>query len=331
MTQLKTVDIFKFVMAFLVVAIHARALCGISFTWDAANYALCLAVPFFFITSGYLLGRKLDTAKSRQEQAAIFSSTGRKYAMLYLRWLLVFLPIAVIEFTLTQDTAGRFIFDYVAGVLFFGESPYSWPLWFVFSMAVSTATIAFVLRHNWSVLWLVALGALSAIVDWMIDCDTPLLTSSERLVRYAAYALRYIAWRPFAAILFLLAGIAVYRWRERIVNCGTVALCLLVGVTLFVSHLPFWKHISGMAVFVAALLIQVPSSAWWLRLRRYSTIIYFVHMLAGYAALRLWPLPFAPSDVWAVWCAMAAASLAIGVVINYLMTHAKVQWLERLF
>ena len=272
--QLKFVDITKFVMAFLVVAIHARALCGEVFSWDVTNYILCLAVPFFFVTSGYLMGRKLETAADQQMRYSTVRDNSRKFGVLYLKWILIYLPIAVIEFFISGTPHAQFVSEYAKSVVFLGESCYSWPLWYIFSMAVSTAVIALFYKKRWHWSWLIAIGVvLALVVDWLIEYNPSLLESDNSMVRHIASALRFVAWRPFIATLFLLIGMAICRWRSRLVNWYVAVMCLAAGVLLFTLHLPFWRLLSGAAVFIAALQIPVCGSPWWLRLRSYSSIV----------------------------------------------------------
>lgn len=52
-------DILKFVMALLVVAIHAEAVNGISGVYEVASPLISCAVPVFFVISAYLVFRKI--------------------------------------------------------------------------------------------------------------------------------------------------------------------------------------------------------------------------------------------------------------------------------
>lgn len=329
--QLKFVDITKFVMAFLVVAVHARALCGEFFSWDVINYILCLTVPFFFVTSGYLTGRKLDKAASRQARYSAVRDNSRKFGTLYLTWLLIYLPISVIEFFISGTPHAQFVSEYAKSVVFLGESCYSWPLWYVFSMAVSTAVIALFYKKRWHWSWLVAIGVVSALVDWMIEYDPSLLESDNSMVRHIASALRFVAWRPFLATLYLLIGMAVFRWRTRLVNWHVAGLCLAAGALLFAFHLPFWRQLSGAAVFIAALQIPVSDSPWWLRLRSYSSIVYFTHMLVGYAAFRLLPGVFNGSNALIPFGIMSVVSLLLAVGLNAAFERGHASTLKKLF
>lgn len=87
-------DLVKFIMAIFIVSIHAHPLTEISYNW---NYALTqgiarIGVPFFFVTSGFLLFRKmkldfLDKSRIKKYLIHIFR--------LYVVWTVIYLPIIV--------------------------------------------------------------------------------------------------------------------------------------------------------------------------------------------------------------------------------------------
>lgn len=59
--NLNGIDLFKFLFSFAVVAIHAHLLDGLEGNFVAAlRIVENLAVPFFFIVSGFFLGGKIS-------------------------------------------------------------------------------------------------------------------------------------------------------------------------------------------------------------------------------------------------------------------------------
>ena len=59
------IDIFKFLMAFAVIAIHCRLdnIMGDRDWPHPIGFIIGMAVPFFFITSGFLIAQKIDNPK----------------------------------------------------------------------------------------------------------------------------------------------------------------------------------------------------------------------------------------------------------------------------
>lgn len=75
------VDFLKFFFCLCVVAIHTTVFSDI----DGISAVLRLAVPFFFITSGFFLGRKIINA----EKVEVWQIT-KRYCMRLLRIFIVF-------------------------------------------------------------------------------------------------------------------------------------------------------------------------------------------------------------------------------------------------
>lgn len=67
--DLYAIDVIKYIMAFCVIAIHTTPLKGIDNYIASRLYesVVSIAVPFFFLSSGYLIGRKIKNRKENIE------------------------------------------------------------------------------------------------------------------------------------------------------------------------------------------------------------------------------------------------------------------------
>ena len=93
-TRYNGFDIAKFIMAIFVVTLHAHPLLDISFNLNYAvtNGLTRVAVPYFFMASGFLLFRKmsfheLDMPRIKKYLIHIFR--------LYIVWTIIYLPIII--------------------------------------------------------------------------------------------------------------------------------------------------------------------------------------------------------------------------------------------
>lgn len=111
--EYKGLDIMKFVMAIVVVAIHTRP--EMSFNSSLARQIFeaiySLAVPFFFIASGFLLFRKISLPLTEEGEQRIKSYLSRM-CRLYLVWTIIYLPLTIYGFYLDGLSPVR------AGVVF---------------------------------------------------------------------------------------------------------------------------------------------------------------------------------------------------------------------
>lgn len=95
-TQLESLDMMKFICVFLVIAIHVPPFEDLS---EKLNFLVeqcfCrIAVPMYFITSGYLLFRKIDTSKIKL-QSNIIKKYLFRILRLYCIWSLFYLPVSI--------------------------------------------------------------------------------------------------------------------------------------------------------------------------------------------------------------------------------------------
>lgn len=90
-------DIFRMVAAFMVVAIHTSPLISLSGMADFVFVrVICrLAVPFFFMSSGYFLLRKLGSASTKKQVVRAAGGFSIKLLKLYAISMLVYLPLNV--------------------------------------------------------------------------------------------------------------------------------------------------------------------------------------------------------------------------------------------
>ena len=108
-----SIDIVKLVASFMVVALHAEVLDTTNpFTYKIQVVIFALSVPFFFVSSGYFMGRKLtdSTLISRKKTILV---TLKKFIKLYCVWggyyaLLQILKIFVLSNDKTKDLLNFF-------------------------------------------------------------------------------------------------------------------------------------------------------------------------------------------------------------------------------
>lgn len=93
-------DVAKFISALLVIAIHCAPLIQVS---EPANFFLVqvigrLAVPFFFITSGWLFFRKIDPKKGWKDPTNVHTLQHYwlRICKIYVIWSLLYLPLLLI-------------------------------------------------------------------------------------------------------------------------------------------------------------------------------------------------------------------------------------------
>lgn len=134
-------DIAKFISAFLVICIHCGPLLDVS---ETGNFVLVqiiarLAVPFFFVASGFLLFQKIDLQREwndYENKAKLKHYVGR-LCKIYLIWTILYLPfnyLLVSENGISLMEILRYLRDF-----FFTGSYYH--LWFLPALIVAVVIV----------------------------------------------------------------------------------------------------------------------------------------------------------------------------------------------
>ena len=146
-------------MAYVVVAIHTTTSAILGLRW--------VAVPFFFVISGFFLFRKMPLGRE-QELERIRRWTLKSLKM-YLIWTAIYLPFTVYGWWLDGLTWRQCILQFSRNLLFCGENYLSWPLWYLLGMVwAGTAYYLFKLCRIplWGVL---AFSALLCALPYLFD------------------------------------------------------------------------------------------------------------------------------------------------------------------
>lgn len=165
------IDIAKVVFAVFVVAIHTLAPFTATLSTEAQRVTtalLSMAVPFFFVASGFLLGNKLSSI-NREGQQGYLRKWLYRIGRLYLLWTLIYLPYAIYGFSLDGISIGKSIILYTRNILLIGENYWSWPLWYLLGMLVSGCIIWLLNRLNIKRTYWYGLAILLAIIGILLD------------------------------------------------------------------------------------------------------------------------------------------------------------------
>ena len=143
MQQYKSLDFAKFICAILIVVLHTAPFSSYSKALSFAfrNIVTVIAVPFFFVTSGFLAFKKLDSIGKEQRKGYIFNYL-KRLAIMYLIWSAVYFGFVVVKW-LRKGFSVYCVLEYVKD--FFFEGSYS-TIWFL--PALFAATLVVYLLHE---------------------------------------------------------------------------------------------------------------------------------------------------------------------------------------
>ena len=106
MKQSNSIDLTKFLCAILIIIIHTDPFSSYSgaLTFGLRNCIATVAVPFFFITSGYLFSKKQSLLLTNQEKNAHFVKWLTRVCLMYLFWSAVYFVFVVIKWCMQGFT-----------------------------------------------------------------------------------------------------------------------------------------------------------------------------------------------------------------------------------
>ncbi|MFS0783661.1 acyltransferase [Bacillus sp. 1P06AnD] len=132
MKSYNAIDLMRFVAALFVISIHTDPFLDLS---PAFNYiwvsGVCrVAVPFFFMASGYFFFKKLDGHSGSGEKQTFLLIYAKKLLKLYVLWSLIYLPLQAMVW-LAKGGGWQYWGEYLQK--FFFEGSY-YTLWYLPSL-----------------------------------------------------------------------------------------------------------------------------------------------------------------------------------------------------
>lgn len=319
--EYRGLDVMKFLMALCVVLIRVQSFCSPWTVGPAVHYVISLAVPFFFITSGFLLGKKIE----RDEfELYVIKNYARRIWRMYFTWIAIYVPLCAVSYIIDPpaDPLPKFIFVQVRSIFMFGEVRLSFPTWYLFSLAIAASALYFIRKRGLNSVWLIVAGGAGVCVLYL----THRLSSGQTVAN-----LSQSFFRITAGMLYVTVGLYAKDYLETFGRSWLPAVTALVLSLFLVSmNMPFWELTGSFAVFAVALRftsLQARHRSLFLYLRGQSMWIYLVHMyvLAAiyYTCAYAWP----PYVFWACAC---AASVAVSALLMALAKTPAGAFLKKL-
>lgn len=299
------VDLLRFVCSVFIVAIHVPPF-GNSPQFSFANFFVChylarIAVPCFFIMSGYFLYRK---SFRESFDPAPTGSYLRKMLRLYLIWGIVYFPFKL-EIILSSPngilySALSCLRDYI----FVGTYGH---LWYLNASMVGVLMVSFLLNKKVPVSAILSLGFLLYLAGMLFENWAVLIQP----LRYGAPGV----WRAlhlgkkvfvttrngiFEGFFFIAVGMAFSRHslplKLQTAATGFLASMVLLFAEVFfttrggsakVYDMYLFAAPAGIFLFAAACRIQLKDSAVYPFLRTLSALLFYIHPMVIIVLARL--------------------------------------------
>lgn len=278
------IDLCKYFMAACVVAIHTQPLHGISDSLVLEIYSAVvrMAVPFFFMASGYLLAAKLSWPFTAAADLAIIKNYIKKMTGMYVIWTVIYLPWTIYSYCTSETPVTEAILSFLRGFFLLGEHSITWMLWYLLSTVYSMLVIRFLLKKQIPLKNILFLGFVLLLGGFFID---ELMEPGREVSGILAFAKTIISktihhGRMFPGIFYLSLGMLLTNKKiPSFVNWGLflggfAANCAITNT--FISQLLLVPSVTGLFGIVCSL--KLPDSNIYPFLRRASTVLFLLHM-----------------------------------------------------
>lgn len=279
-----SIDLFKFIMAAFVIAIHTKPEYYInsSAVKNVFDAFFTCAVPFFFMASGYLLAVKFTQESTAEQKNAVLVRYLKKTVKLYLFWTVIYIPPAVQHYVSDNYSPVKAVVSFFRSLIFIGQHHNSWMLWYLLSTIYAVIFIIILTKKNVSVYKITAAGAvfaLAGILFDVLDANAAQLSGLPELI-YKAFSLTFSAGRIFNGMFYIPLGMVLFS-KKIPVPVNALVFIALGTLRCFVNNAALQSVL--LMIYSATLFglierINLKDSKVYPILRGMSTYMYFIHM-----------------------------------------------------
>lgn len=281
--QFYSIDILKFIMAFCVVAIHTDPVRSIEGTSIYIIYKSIVkpAVPFFFISTGFLLADKISHNNNAFDK---IESHIKKLLKIYIVWNIIYLPLAVYHYYDLNYSVLHSVLDYIRGFVFIGEHYNSYILWYILSSIYALIFILVLMKRKFDSKSILILGCIIWVIAYTFTLYTQDMISVPYVMDKGLNLLTKIivSGRIFMGFFYIPLGIFLYEHKTNNIMIGIIMFVISFVLNIISPETGYvyeaGRILGAAGIFIAALNIKLKYSHIYGTLREMSSTIYFIHL-----------------------------------------------------
>lgn len=276
------IDFFKLLMAVFIIVLHTSPFMDFSKLIEVGirDCIVIIAVPFFFMTTGFFALKNEKTAK--KSMTHLFR--------LYIIWSVIYLPFSIIK----NHETGQSIQYYIKSFFLWGSFD---TIWYLLAAGVAVAISYFFLKRN-ALNWAVVLGLFFYVIALLGTSYAGIMQNTYAWVFYEKYYEFFNTFKNgvfFGLVFVSMGGLLRQKWengsvlKKNLIPITLASLVLVIiesaililldistkGVDMKFFLLPF-------SVFVLLLLVNTklevkPKIA--IHARKLSTLMFLTHRI----------------------------------------------------
>ena len=346
------VDLAKFICALMVVAIHispfgardsgARALLN----FGVQQWLTKIAVPFFFVASGFFLYRKsgYDDFSADATKRYVL-----KLLKLYAIWSILYLPLRMKDILFSESGIAHEVLRYLQYVIFVGSYT---QLWYLTAAAFAVILVSFLISRRVAIKKILLIAALlygmGLLAQSWFGVIVPLRTwtpSLWALLKRIQEVMLTTRNGLFEGFLFVGMGATIayrgFRMSGRTAWIGfIVSYVLMLMEVVFVTHFRLSRETSmyiflvPLTYFAFGLAMNLPlrDRKIYGTLRVLSTLIFLIHLWVRWLIQKaFWMFGFNVARTGLLYILTVLFSILCSLLIVKLSEVKHFRWLKRLY
>lgn len=279
--KINSLDITKFILSIFVIALHTLYLIPNEFAnIRIISTILHVAVPFFFITSGYLLFRKIELPLNQDGKKRIIKYLKHIF-LLYFVWTVIYLPITIYG-AYIDGSGSSFVIYSIRKFLFVGESYYSWNLWYLHGLLLAVTITFLCLKLKINTKKIVYLGIIIFIagigLDFLLEMDKDLLpVMAKKFINIYLWLFERVRNGIFKGFPYVAIGLYLSQLKKLQLTNGMVLF--LIGFIIYYFKFEIGLIPLATGLFILICNINIKDNKYIPYFRFTSLYIYLLHMI----------------------------------------------------
>ncbi len=350
--QFPFVDVMKLFCAILVITVHTNPLSNINvlLNYGLVQYVARLAVPFFFVSSGYFCFRKTQLDNFDLKIPIAYA---KKVFFLYLFWSAIYLPQVCYKVYNNENGIVYGILDNLKTFVFTGYHH----LWYLLATAIAVTLIAVALYKKIRLNQVLIVGCILYIIGVFGQSYFELLRQLEGTVIWTILKIYQDIFQTtrngfFEGVLFVGIG-ALFAYRKVVLKKATAICGLAVSMFLLLIEAFCVKQFnlarandlyvflvpSIFFLFYIASHIEIKPCNFTHKARTYSSLIYFTHAWINFPIVNLIAILVGKIAGTAEYemhsllrfVIVSAGAFVVSYMIIFLQKYKCFKWLRKLY